>query len=952
MQSPKKLRQDIRDLSFHLAQVQAGLASRSGIKVAKIGRECARTAEALGQLLERERIPDVYKVAVVGRFKAGKSSFVNELLGNQLASEGTLPETAAVTTFKHGPNIRASIRFLDRQTWQQLKAIHEQTPKHVDAHRVQSWVGFAEPKKSNDQELERTFDLSALEQEYVRNENHSLVLELPADASTKEIKEFRRKLKEFTSATSPLHCLVDKIEMAAPADILDEGVLLIDTPGLDDTEQFRVALTEHVVAEVDAVLFLTKSGASYGQSEKQFLLSLLRKGTVKQLIVVVTQIDETYEKVLAEADDNDEDPASIAQCIHRERDRIRQAIDSTLKDLEQDVSLDRYQEQLGNIPIAFTSARLHRDWKKKKALPFVIEAADPGGVETLRGDLLKLLSTESRLAQTAQNVIKGASTHLLDLQQVLDTKLKALKNTQNKEVAERKLETFRQEFGQAGERFTGFVEQQIKALEDRLGGQARRDEILLENIGLLAERSLAAFETNDMGRHWRTRRNGGWGYMHGLQASVANQVFPKVQQLLGERSKSFAEYSTQFEKALVRLSGESDRIAHEQELEGAVPLDVSGKLRAVLERSLQRAQTMIAAAEQEVLIVLDDFVTKEVRERIATRREAVANIWGTGTTVIQNAEVRAFYRDAKQLLKDALLDHLKKRSSNFAEFLLDEAKNAPKEALNQVQILLEQAADNILAATAGHLAEEKEEALVHIAEACATLEQTLQRMAPVALAAGLVVDEASPAMGGEWVPESALESGGPDAPTEALLAEPSTDWPAQVQTGATVNIARLQLQENATGWAYHRLFPPPCLQGALHLSLIDPYLAGAHQLRNLKEFLLHVAETTKPKAIEVITHAAPQERAEQQEKLLRELERELFSEFGIALVIRYEAGLHDRFLRLDHGVLFKLGRGLDVYKPATALAVHRPAYRRVRATEIDVFVVPGHALALAAGQAS
>ncbi len=281
MRSPKKLRQDIRDLSFHLSQVQAGLASRSSIKVAKIGKECARTAEALGQLLERERVPDVYKVAVVGRFKAGKSSFVNELLGNHLASEGTLPETAAVTTFKHGPNIRASIRFLDKAVWQQLKAIHAETPKHVDAHRVQSWVGFATPRKPKDDEPEKVFDLPALEQEYVRDENHSLALELPANASTKEIKEFRRKLKDFTSATSPLHCLVDKIDMTAPADILDEGVLLIDTPGLDDTEQFRVALTEHVVAEVDAVLFLTKSGASYGQSEKQFLFVILN-GTISQ----------------------------------------------------------------------------------------------------------------------------------------------------------------------------------------------------------------------------------------------------------------------------------------------------------------------------------------------------------------------------------------------------------------------------------------------------------------------------------------------------------------------------------------------------------------------------------------------------------------------------------------------------------------------------------------------
>jgi GTPase Era involved in 16S rRNA processing len=190
---------------------------------------------------------------------------------------------------------------------------------------------------------------------------------------------------------------VDSIDITAPAEILDQGVLLIDTPGLDDTERFRVTLTERVVADVDAVLFLTKSGASYGQSEKDFLLSLLRKGTVKQLIVVVTQIDETYNKVLAEAEDNDEEPEPIANCIARERIKITREIAETLKDLEQDGSLHRYQEQLGEVPIAFTSARLHRDWKEKKNLPFVITPSDPGGVEQLKADLLKLLSKKLKI---------------------------------------------------------------------------------------------------------------------------------------------------------------------------------------------------------------------------------------------------------------------------------------------------------------------------------------------------------------------------------------------------------------------------------------------------------------------------------------------------------------------------------------------------------------------------
>lgn len=943
MKTPKQLRREIHDLSNHLAQVQAGLSARSHIRLARIGKECKRTADALGQLLRSQKIPNEYKVAVVGRFKAGKSFFVNELLNTPLASEGTLPETAAVTTFRHGMNIQANIRFIDQATWQQLKTLHSENPKHVDAHRVLSWENFATPKKSKEGETEKVFDLVGLEREYIRKGGYTLSLDLKTDANKKATTEFRRKLKEFTSANSPLHCLVDKIDITAPADILDQGVLLIDTPGLDDTERFRVTLTESIVSDVDAVLFLTKSGGSYGQSEKDFLLSLLRKGTVKQLIVVVTQIDETYEKVLAEAADNDEEPESITDCIARERTKITREITNTLKDLAEDDSLLRYRELLGDVPIAFTSARLHRNWKDKRDLPFVIQNTDPGGVDGLKKRLLQLLSSESRLAQTADNLIKGASAHLLDLQRVLETKLKALQNTQNKEVAEQKLLTFREEFGQASEGFARSVEQQIDILTQRLSVQVLRDETLLGYIGLLAEQPLSEFESKDMGKHWKTRRYGGWGYMSGLQASVANQVFPKVQQLMGSRTEFFAQYSSRFEHALNKLSHESDRIAQRLELGANVPLDVSSKLKLTLERSLQRAQEVIASEEQQVLDLLDDFVSDEVANMISERRKIVENIWDVGTTARQNEQVRIFYREVKSLLKEALLTHLKNSTNKFSEFLLSEAKSAPRDALDEVHLLFEQAADNILAATTEQLAGQKEEAEGLIEKIKYSLDETFDKFRALSLN-DFDNENIKPEILAIEIPNSA----------DALLKENSlkaqstdldtNDWATHIQKQALISVARLQLKEGSTGWSYDRIFELKYLRGALQVSLIDPYLSGSHQLRNLKEFLLHIVTVIKPKSIEIITSSAPLDLAIHQENVLKDISTELFNNYGVILSTQRVSGLHDRCLRLDNGILFKLGRGLDIYKPATGLATHRPEIRRVRSTEIDIFSLPGNTM--------
>lgn len=941
MKAPKQLRRDIQDLSSHLQQVQGGLQSRATIKVANIGKECLRSANALKQLLESQQVPGEYKVAVVGRFKAGKSSFVNELLNNRLASEGTLPETAAVTTFKHGSNVRANIRFVDQTRWHELKKLHTDDPKHLDVHRVRSWVSFSVPKKNKEGEPDTVFDLQGLEREHVREGGHTVTLELPAQSTKKATTDFRRKLKEYTTASSPLHCLVDSIDITAPAEILDQGVLLIDTPGLDDTERFRVTLTERVVADVDAVLFLTKSGASYGQSEKDFLLSLLRKGTVKQLIVVVTQIDETYNKVLAEAEDNDEDPESIADCIARERIKISREISETLKDLEQDGSLHRYQEQLGEVPIAFTSARLHRDWKEKKNLPFVITPSDPGGVDQLKADLLKLLSTESRLAQTAENIIKGASHQLLELQSVLQNKLQSLQITQNKEVAEQKLKTFHGEFGEARKGFARTVEQQIQLLTERLSEQPQRDEVLLSLITALAEQPLSAIESDDMGRHWKTRRYGGWGHLSGLQGATASLIFPRVQQLLDTRTALFSNYAQRFEEALLRLSKNSEEISERLELGTNVPLDVSGKLKGVLERSMQNAQEMIAIEERKVQQLLDDFVTDSVADRISEKRRLVADIWETGTTVRQNEQIKSFYREVKSLLTDALQSYLKESSHRFGEFLLAEAKAAPRDALDSVDVLLEQAADNILAAATLHLTGQTEEATAAITGINNELLGTLERFRTVMpKSPTLVVESTKSAQHSANTPIATTNK----AASDLFVMYDSADWANEVQTTATVCISRLQLQEGSIDWSYEKLFESRFLQGALQLSLIDPHLSKANQLRNVQEFLMHVAEAAKPKAIEIVTSHLDGEMITQQNRVLDEVAKDLFQQFGVALTLRRENGLHDRYLRLNHGVLFKLGRGLDVYKPATGLAAHRPASRHVRATEIDVFVVPGHTL--------
>ena len=56
---------------------------------------------------------DQITIAIVGRFKAGKSSFLNHFLGRTLLPVGVVPVTTVVTEIRFGPAERAEVRFLE-----------------------------------------------------------------------------------------------------------------------------------------------------------------------------------------------------------------------------------------------------------------------------------------------------------------------------------------------------------------------------------------------------------------------------------------------------------------------------------------------------------------------------------------------------------------------------------------------------------------------------------------------------------------------------------------------------------------------------------------------------------------------------------------------------------------------------------------------------------------------
>lgn len=79
-----------------------------------LGVSLAGVEEALGQVIAaRERLARPLTIAIMGEFSAGKSTFVNALLGEAVAPMGVLPTTTTINVFRRGTAGGARVHYRD-----------------------------------------------------------------------------------------------------------------------------------------------------------------------------------------------------------------------------------------------------------------------------------------------------------------------------------------------------------------------------------------------------------------------------------------------------------------------------------------------------------------------------------------------------------------------------------------------------------------------------------------------------------------------------------------------------------------------------------------------------------------------------------------------------------------------------------------------------------------------
>ena len=99
-------------------------------------------------------------------------------------------------------------------------------------------------------------------------------------------------IMRWTSSKSPEHYFVKEVEVGITDLDLPEGVVLVDTPGLDDVVEYRSNITRNYIDRANAVLVCVKADALTGQ-EMATIYSVFANARYnpEKVYIIATQLD-------------------------------------------------------------------------------------------------------------------------------------------------------------------------------------------------------------------------------------------------------------------------------------------------------------------------------------------------------------------------------------------------------------------------------------------------------------------------------------------------------------------------------------------------------------------------------------------------------------------------------------------------------------------------------------
>lgn len=237
------------------------------------------------------------------------------------------------------------------------------------------------------------------------------------NGTTKKIavEELSKYVTKITKESEEMAKNVDKVVVYYPCQFCQNGVQIIDTPGLNDNERMS-EISENVIPTLDAIIMVITPDSPFSQSEAEFVRNKVMTSDLGRIIFVINKIDTVDE------DDRERLISSI-------REKIRNSVLEKMGAVygEDSVEYKNAYDKIGEIRLIPVSAKRALKGKIKNDRAML----EDSGYTEFENALSHLLTEERGILELMHPVNQICSVSG-EAMKIIDTRL----NTLNMEAEE------------------------------------------------------------------------------------------------------------------------------------------------------------------------------------------------------------------------------------------------------------------------------------------------------------------------------------------------------------------------------------------------------------------------------------------------------------------------------------------------------------------------------------
>ncbi len=277
-------------------------------------------------------------IGVIGRMKAGKSTFINTLLfdGKDILPNAVTPKTATLTKIEYGSQNSLEIDFYTKDEWEVLM---QHVNSDIDSNQAQVAKEIISLVEKNDIDPK---DFVDKEKQVINYNSHEELME--------ELQQYVSESGKYTPFVKSTVIYIDN------EDLID--MTIVDTPGYDDPIQSRTIKTKDFMELCDVVFFLSKASSFMNHEDIDLFMNQLPNKGVKKMVFVCSRFDDGLRDLIWNCD-------SIQEAINQLKQKLLTFATGTLNNYKR-MHYTNSALVNQNFEPVFVSAMIHNMLKKDK----------------------------------------------------------------------------------------------------------------------------------------------------------------------------------------------------------------------------------------------------------------------------------------------------------------------------------------------------------------------------------------------------------------------------------------------------------------------------------------------------------------------------------------------------------------------------------------------------------